>query len=506
MGGNEGINISAIQNKNLAKLAEKFDVGGVKGVLEKSEFINFKNAMSEAELVQIAGQLVDENASKLDSKEFTQAFGISAEEVKKYINANSTNKKVLRLIVDSFSKATPEEIAQNIEAIASDKYGAADDVAFKLWISKIDKTNAFSVFSAYKKQFNGATPFNAIIEERKSGTDIRKKEILYVLSAIEGALGKNRSNSGLISDFKTQLTCEMNSWMPASANELNRIYDKLLAGLPTQNETLKQRNITLQNVRPNLSKISLGAKYGKFSWQYSAIKDIKSIEDVAKLTGLSVDYLNELIGSEGVKEAMYTCSSDQKTIGIGHNFENASQEDKNYLSSTRLTESERYQILAFDLVEAIQRLQNKELDTTKLTQGQYEALVDVSFNAPACMNDLIGKTIQATNLKSTNPQKAAELFDEAAYEFNQQYSNQKIAPGLCKRRIQNVMRFMGVKSLKELPENSRARTRIGLLALNGYRHSSGMRTISYRKDLCKIMGINASEFFKLKYPEGYPIP
>ena len=152
--------------------------------------------------------------------------------------------------------------------------------------------------------------------------------------------------------------------------------------------------------------------------------------------------------------------------------------------------------------EALQN--NRNIDTSKLTQGQFEALVDVSFNAPGYMKTLSEKTNAALAIRENggdpNAQKA---FDEAAYEFNQQLSNSKIAAGLCKRRIRNVLRYCGVENYHELPADSNAKKRITILALNGYNASSLLKKGIYTDEVCKILGITQEEFNALKYPKGY---
>ncbi len=209
--------------------------------------------------------------------------------------------------------------------------------------------------------------------------------------------------------------------------------------------------------------------------------------------------------TEGFRTTAYKCSSNKRTIGIGHNFHNTKGAEKDYLNNTELSESEIYQILALDIVDAINKLQKgKGIDTSQLTQGEFEALLDVSFNAPKHMNTLSQKTKDALAIrKQGNSSKAQSAADEAAYEFNQQYSNTKIAPGLCKRRIRNIMRYMGVKNFSQLPKDSQARKRTIILAINGYKASSMIRRHDYIADICKILKITQEEFNALEYPAGY---
>ena len=498
--------LDGINKDNVVKFMESFNKLSKGKPLTR--YLQEKGGVAAQEyILSITDNLLAANEKKFAGEDFNTTFGVLNSDIQKYIRDNITDEEDLTRVVNSMLKATPADIAKNIEDIASDKYGAADDISFKLWVSKIDSSNAREVINEYKKQFDGNTPVNAIIEERSADVSTRQSQILHVLSSLVAQLGEDKVNPGNIADFNSRLEKELFGFGLASADKLNKLLATVSAGIPERG-TASGNNAgftTLTNVRANVPEISLGEKYGNFSWQYSNLKDIKSLADIAELTGLSLDYLNEMKITEGVRPSVYNCSSQKLTIGIGHNFHSTKGEEREYLLKATLSESEMYQILAYDLVKAINKLQNnRNIDTSKLTQGQFEALVDVSFNAPGYMKTLSEKTNAALAIRENggdpNAQKA---FDEAAYEFNQQLSNSKIAAGLCKRRIRNVLRYCGVENYHELPADSNAKKRITILALNGYNASSLLKKGIYTDEVCKILGITQEEFNALKYPKGY---
>ncbi len=498
--------LQGIDKSNVVKFLEAFNK--LSNGTPITEYLQKKGgAGAEEYILSIADNLIEANSEKFENEEFMTTFGILKTDVKNYIRKRADDKEDISHVINSFLTTTPEDIAKNIESIADDKNGAADDISFKLWISRINKTNAREVIKAYKDKFDNETPINAIIEEYNSDVGARQSQVLHVLSSLVGELGEDKVNIGNIANFNTQLDDELFTFGPASADKLNKLLEKISAGIPEDGKPVEKLTTTtiLKNVRPEIKQLSLGEKYGNFSWQYSNLKSIQSLEDIAQLTGLSVEYLKEMEITEGVRIEAYNCSSGKRTIGIGHNFHSQKGEESQYLENTELTTTEIYQILALDLIKAINKLQNNRgIDTSKLTQGQYEALVDVSFNAPGYMEQLSKKTNAAIALQdSGNKEKAKEAFDEAANEFNQQLSNSKIAAGLCKRRIRNIMRYCGVKNFKDLPDDSEAKKRIIILAKNGYTASPFYKEAKYINDICEIMGITDADFHSFEYPKGY---
>ncbi len=496
--------LDGIDKNNVMKFMEEFNKLS-KGI-PITEFLQ-KNGSTRAEeyILNITDSLLDANEATFDDEEFSATFNVLKTDVETYIRKNISDKEDISRVVMSFFDATPEDITVNIENIASDKTHAPKDISFKLWVAKINSENAKEVIKFYDSKYGEESPINAIIEEHGSDIGARQSQILHVLSALVAQVGEDRVDPSILADFNTKLEGELFGMGMASAKELNSLLNKIVKSATGETIIEETPTVTeLNNIRPDVAGLDLGKKFGSFSWQYSKLQNIDSLQEIADLTGLSVDYLEEIKETEGYRSSAYKCDSGKKTIGVGHNFHNATGKEREYLNSKSLSRSEIYQILAYDLIQSIHKLQDKGIDTSKLTQGQFEALVDVSFNAPGYMNTLSTMTIEAIHIaEKSSKRKADAAFDEAAYQFNQQYSNSKIASGLCKRRIRNVLRFSGAANFKTMSDDSEAKKRIIILAKNGYNASSFLKKPLYIKDICDMLDISLDEFNNLEYPNGY---
>ena len=454
---------------------------------------------------QIANALIDANEKILDTEAFNSTFKLDKKTLQQYVAYNTQDIDDMSNFINAFLPTTAIMIAKTIKNIASDKQGAINDVTFKLWISKITPENVLSVIEEYKNQNNNETPINAIIEERNSNANMRQALILHILSAVITKIGEKNIDNTLIEKFTSNLEKELFSWGMASASELNAQLNQIIGNFESNevSKTIVNRkvafdpnNLKLTNVRANVPELSFGEKYGKYSWQYEKLKNIKTIEDVAKFTGLRVEFLEEMIEFEGYRKEKYKCSSDKLTIGIGHNFDSIKGPEKDYLYNQTLTDKEIYQIFTYDLVNTIHELiKNKKIETIHLTPGEYEALVDVCFNAPNHMKNLTeGTKLGIKYRKQNNLQDAASVLEQNTFEFNQQYSNGSIVAGLCKRRMHNVLRFMDVDTYSELEQYPNARNRIIFLLKNGAQASPIYKSFEYKNDVCKILGITSDEF------------
>jgi lysozyme len=100
-------------------------------------------------------------------------------------------------------------------------------------------------------------------------------------------------------------------------------------------------------------------------------KTLKKIENTCDL--YISDRLVEFIKTfEGFSKAVYLCSAGKKTIGYGHVINDA--------SLATITESSAEFLLRSDLFKIRRRI-IKDLESVKITQGQFEALVSLSYNA-----------------------------------------------------------------------------------------------------------------------------
>ena len=496
--------LNSINKDNVVDILKNFNA--LSEDVPLTRFLQDNGEKASLEYVKsITNALVEANEKKFADESFSSTFDLRKEDLLAYIDKNLENKTNITRFVNSFFPTNAEQIAQTIEQIADDKTGAADDVTFKLWIANINPDNVAYVVNEYKKMHDNKTPINAIIEERDSDESTRQALVLHILSAItEKAKKENlKLDENLVADFTNRLDKEIFGFWLASASGLNDLVSKMFEitalDKATEEATFDPRNLKLTDIRVDVPELSFGKKTGKYSWQYENLDKISTLEDVAKFTGLRVEYLKEMIESEGKREDAYKCPSGKWTIGIGHNFHSAGKEEKQYLLDNTLSDAEIYRMFAYDLTEAIHGLvKTKGVETKYLTPGEYEALVDVSFNAPGHMKDLTKGTKEGIELrKHDDLQAAASKFEATSIEFNQQYSNQKIAAGLCKRRMQNVLRYMDADRFSELATNPNARKRVVVLLKNGWQATPWYKESNYKRDVCEILKISSEKFEEL---------
>lgn len=157
--------------------------------------------------------------------------------------------------------------------------------------------------------------------------------------------------------------------------------------------------------------------------------NVKSKEDVIKVTGLSTDCIDRIVKYEKIELKAYVDGDGNKTIGIGHNI-NA---DKNYKHGNKITKEQAWQLFAQDLIENKEKIEKSLRKDVKLTKGQMEALLDISFN------------MGFNGLKETNLFKLVQKgeFDKAVHEFDIIYLNKKnVSTSLCKRRMEDLNAFV----------------------------------------------------------------
>lgn len=156
---------------------------------------------------------------------------------------------------------------------------------------------------------------------------------------------------------------------------------------------------------------------------------VKNKEDVIKITGLSRDCIDRIVKYESIELKAYVDGDGNKTIGIGHNI-NA---DKNYKYGNKITEEQAWKLFAQDLLENKEKIEKSLGKDVKLTNGQVEALLDISFN------------MGFNGLKETSLFKLVQQgkFDKAVHEFDIIYLNKKnVSTSLCMRRMEDLHAFM----------------------------------------------------------------
>lgn len=155
-------------------------------------------------------------------------------------------------------------------------------------------------------------------------------------------------------------------------------------------------------------------------------REINNVEDVSVYTGFSEDFIKKLIKREDMKLKMYKDSRGINTIGVGHNVD----ADPNYNLGDKITKKKAYELLAKDLLAKRKELRAL-ISPTRLKQNQKEALMDLIFNTG------VNKLQNTELIKKIKEGK----FREACQDFDFILTDNKVSPGLCKRRIQNIYDF-----------------------------------------------------------------
>ena len=167
------------------------------------------------------------------------------------------------------------------------------------------------------------------------------------------------------------------------------------------------------------------------------VKNIKNLEDVSKMSGLGMDYLNFLSEIEEIHHSVYDDRNGNETIGIGHLIK--PQERAEYKNKT-LTNEEVFTLLAQDIVDIEADLKTviNENAYNNIPVHLKESVFDLAFNKGiGAIRD--NKSL----LKALNE----EDYAAAVANLTQDYSvvtnaaGEKIhkpAAGLSKRRIYNI--------------------------------------------------------------------
>ena len=108
-------------------------------------------------------------------------------------------------------------------------------------------------------------------------------------------------------------------------------------------------------------------------------RNVKSIEDTAKATGFSLEYLKSLEKMEEKHNKIYTDKNGVKTIGIGHALD--AQEAGKYSGKT-LTDTQIYTMLAQDILDREQNIRAIIGDDAykKMPQAVKDSVMDFVFN------------------------------------------------------------------------------------------------------------------------------
>lgn len=127
--------------------------------------------------------------------------------------------------------------------------------------------------------------------------------------------------------------------------------------------------------------------------------------------------------SEGVELKAYKDTGGVWTIGVGH----TSDENLEVVEGLRITKEKAMELLALDIVEAEEAVER--LVKVPLTQGQFDALVDFTFNLGATQ---VGRSTLLKKLNEGDYVGAGKEFKRWVYDNGVMYS------GLVKRRHGNL--------------------------------------------------------------------
>ncbi len=113
--------------------------------------------------------------------------------------------------------------------------------------------------------------------------------------------------------------------------------------------------------------------------QSYTVKNVESLSDVAKATGIYTDYLKALCDFEKVHNEIYKDRNGNKTIGVGHFIK---ADEKTKFQNRTLSEKEIYTILAQDLVDIDLDIQTviNENAYKKMPIAVKESVLDLVFN------------------------------------------------------------------------------------------------------------------------------
>lgn len=178
---------------------------------------------------------------------------------------------------------------------------------------------------------------------------------------------------------------------------------------------------------------------------HSEVGNVKTMQDVANVTGFSIDFLKkiehiEVKGStpEDIAKNRGKVEDDNVgslTAGIGHRC--FTDFEKKYFKGKHLNDEEVNKLFAKDIVKALNVIKNKIGDEAydKMKPYQREALVDLVFNK----GETFFRGAECADLRKAIQEGR---YDDAAtlLNYNKNKKGQKMA-GLSKRRLMDIGEF-----------------------------------------------------------------
>lgn len=192
----------------------------------------------------------------------------------------------------------------------------------------------------------------------------------------------------------------------------------------TQRRLLAVNNLTTKSIIHPNDTILIPESY--------TVKNVKTLDDVSKATGLSMDYLETLKDFEKVYFKAENDRNNNPTVGVGHLV--TKDERAKYLGR-ELSNEEVYTLLAQDILDA-------ELDIkTKVTPEAWdempislkESVIDLAFNKGS------GAITENLNIyESLNNKDYVTAIANLTQDYSIVKGEKKPASGLSKRRLYDI--------------------------------------------------------------------
>ncbi len=228
-----------------------------------------------------------------------------------------------------------------------------------------------------------------------------------------------------------------NANAPANTISLNRgiVVHKVKKG-DTLLDISKKYNIPVKDLmlyNDNLKGVKSSDKLS--DKEVKNIRIIATKNAVIDATGVSENFINDLISVEKKRNRLYNDDCGIPTIGIGHNTR-AHGDTGNYRGKT-ISDNQIYSLLARDIFDAQNKIKHaigKEA-FDNLSRAQKEALYGLVFNTGGLQGS--PKLIEA--LKKNDYVEAACQMDQACGKVNGKLT---VLPGLAKRRFMDISKFI----------------------------------------------------------------
>ncbi len=166
-------------------------------------------------------------------------------------------------------------------------------------------------------------------------------------------------------------------------------------------------------------------------------KNIETLDDVAKMSGISTDYLEALVGFEQFHDTIYKDRNKNETIGVGHLVK---PDERSLYRGKTLSDAQVYTILAQDILDIDADLQTviNENAYKNMPSRLKEAVFDLAFNKGIGAISDNEKLLNALN-EQDYPTAVANLTQDYSVVTNAKGEKvRKPAAGLSKRRLYDI--------------------------------------------------------------------